>query len=214
MFKDSLSPGLEDKIVDPSLLAFSTDTRIEPPFIKVTDERIDLNPYNLKWEELSEPSHCEDSLLIHGATAIRILEILNRSEEHYNLHKKDLVNPNCHGSAMYIMGIVDYIEKIIAKKKFKEIYSRTPSDFSYEPLKPPVMIHLLKEGVDINGISQFDDDNFAHSVVLLGEINNLKVCFEKRGKYDASFIDLDFIESCYRTKHKLYIKPFFKSMKG
>jgi len=213
MIQEALLKKIEVVIKESQSLNIVPDTLISPPFITVYGEGFDDNPFSLRWEEISEPSFSENSILIHGALASRVLEILKFYEDGIVPYGKSEGDPECHGSAFYVNCIADHINKLTRVGQFKEIYAKCDVEFSYWAQKPPALVHLLHREIDISGIPEFAKGDCDHSLTFLGCLNGVEVCLEKRPGYEANFIDLKDSEMFYGTNYRLFVKPCFKGEK-
>jgi hypothetical protein len=167
----------------------------------------------LDWEQLPVPDNSSNSLFIGGILAQSIYnflqlqryDLLQTKRTGVKTFAKYFNDPDCHGAAMYVMGIIDYLKRIIPIVEFKEIYQKKPAVFTYEPQAPPVLVHLLNSKLEPKDIPEFTDWSTPHSVVLLGELDGQPVCFEKRGNLKSRFSTLQAAEEIYRTKYRLYV---------
>lgn len=200
--------SLDDDLNQPSSLHFVQPSK-EDSARAIRIAKSPFSEIHLDWEEV-DPNTPEDneSRLITGNLALRMLNFL----ELYNSGGWDFAryisDPDCHGAAMYVTGVVDYIKRVSPKSEFRGIYSRRKAEFSYTKKPAPTLVHLLTEELPLlEDNSQFRERNTPHSVVHLGVLNGTEICFEKKGKNPAGFVTLESTERYYWTSHRVYVTP-------
>lgn len=161
----------------------------------------------LEWGRVAFPDASPDALFIQGLLALRIFNFLHLDMGGPTSFASYVSDPDCHGAALYARGIVDFIKRISPSCDFNGIYRRKPAVFTYEPQKPPVVVHLLDAKLATGGIPPFSESNTPHSVLLLGDLDGEPVCFEKRGYQHSRFSTLRAAERAYRTSYRLYAIP-------
>jgi hypothetical protein len=162
---------------------------------------------NLSWTKVTACEPPDDSLLVTGLLAwrmVRLLRIYDGKGPNFAPYVSD---PDCHGAAMFAMGIVDHLERLSPWVDFPRVYEKRPARFTYEPLEAPALVHLLSKELSTSGIPDFRELNTPHSVVYLGNLNGAAVCFEKRGKNPAGFATLQSTEEHYGSRLRMYVEP-------
>lgn len=156
------------------------------------------------WERVNSSKVKEkNAIFIEGEQAKRIYELLTEyKEKPKNPRRKE--NPDCHGSVAYIMGFVDYTERM-SPKKIMDLYDNHAVKTSYLPKESPSIIHLLKEASSLKK-DKFIDAT-VHSAILLGSINDEKICFEKRGYGKALISTLKAAKKIYEAPITVYAHP-------
>lgn len=148
---------------------------------------------NVRWERLNVEELIEDSLIIQGDLATRLLNML----EFNNLNFRTF---DCHAAAFYGLGMTNQPRT----DALDEIYEENLMDFTYEPQEGPALVHLLHEKIDIKeGIDFYTP----HSVIFLGELFDVPIVFEKQGNTIPKFSKLKSVEKLYDTKVRLYVVP-------
>ena len=142
------------------------------------------------WEEVDNPSDSRESLFISGDLAVRMMHFLQLYTGGGTGFARYISDPDCHGAAMFTMGVVDYIKRISPKRDFQEIYTRHPATFTYEPQNFPSLVHLLDRVLKPGDIGSFAERNTPHSIIHLGMLGSKEICFEKKGHWAAGFVTI------------------------
>ena len=178
------------------------------PLIRLSPRRRISDP-EIVWEEVERIRRGwrpdKESLYVRGELADRILQLLQ-----YDTDKQpfgEFINdPDCHGAAMYAMGMIDQVKRISASGDLKAIEERIGAKHTYEPQRGPVLVHLLRTRLDERSLEGISETTTPHSVIYLGDIYGHKVCYEKRGKNHSRFSVMESAEEEYKTTERLYVK--------